>query len=324
MSLDAYEALVALARRQQGEGRYRESEESLNRALTLRPGSDLARVGLAYALLARGAFAQAWPLLEARAGAAPDLVPPVTASYPEWRGEPLAGKSILVWVEQGFGDQIMMARFVAALRAQGASVTLGCRTALAALFAPLADRLIAIDAGGSVEVPRHDYWTRYFSLPGRLGVTLETLPGAPYLAAPADRRERWSGWSGVGLAWEASATGAAARSKSLPEPDVRALLGLGLRSLSPQDTGARDFADTAAILERLDLVVSIDTAVAHLAGALGRPVWILLPYAADWRWMTGRTDSPWYPTARLFRQPAPGQWAPVAAQVREALAAWRS
>ena len=144
---------------------------------------------------------------------------------------------------------------------------------------------------------------------------------------PADRRAAWTDWSGVGLVWKASPTGFNARNKGLPDDLARRLLDAGARSLHPEDTGVKDFADTAAIVEQLDLVISIDTSVAHLAGAMGKPVWTLLPRLhTDWRWMTGRTDSPWYPSARLYRQAVPGDWdaalAEVEADVR-ALAAAR-
>lgn len=314
-----HEALVAAARALQAEGRFRESEQALREALRLKPGDDTAAFGLGCALLAQGRWAEGWPLMETRVRLAPDLVPAVGASYPEWRGEPLEGKRILVWLEQGLGDQIMFSRFALSLRARGAQVTLACDPALADLFASLADRVIPVGRGQGVPVPRHDYWTRYASLPLHLGVTPETLPNAPYLTAPADRRARWRDWSGVGLAWEASATGPSAARKSLPPATVEGLTARGLKSLRPQDTRARDFADTAAILERLDLVVSIDTAVAHLAGAMGKPVLILLPVGADWRWLEDRADSPWYPTARLIRQRQAGDWDPVIEEVLAAL-----
>ena len=273
---------------------------------------------LAAALLAAGRYAQGWPLMEARIALRPDAVPPMTAGAPEWTGEaPLAGKSVLVWVEQGFGDQIMCARFAADLAARGARVTLACRPALAALFAamPAVAHALPVPTGQAVAVPRHDLWTRYLSLPHRLGVTLETLSGAPYLRAPAAVAEVPAG-ERIGLAWRTSPTGFNAQAKRLPDDQAQRLLARGAVSLHPEDTGAADFAQTAAIIERLDLVISVDTAVAHLAGAMGKPCWTLLPAEGlDWRWLRARRDSPWYAAMRLFRQTEAGDWSGVVDEV---------
>jgi tetratricopeptide (TPR) repeat protein len=295
------------------------AEQAYRTALAARPGDLSAELALAGLYLSLGRYAEGWPLLDARIPLNPDVVPPIKLGYPEWRGEPLDGKSVLVWVEQGFGDQIQMCRFVNGLKAGGAArVTLGCRPALAHLFSTLAgaDNIIPIATGASMSVPPHDYWSRYFSLPGALGVSLESLPAEPYLAAPADRLERWSHAKGVGLVWQASPTGFNAANKGLPAETARRILDRGAMSLHPEDTGARDFADTAAIIARLDLVISIDTSVAHLAGAMGKPCWTLLPYIhCDWRWLRSRTDSPWYPSLRLYRQTRPRDWSETVDQV---------
>lgn len=279
-----------------------------------------ALVGLGFELLADGFYAEGWPLLDHRVGLDDDLIPRIAPSYPEWRGEPLAGRSILVWVEQGFGDQIMLARFAAVLAEQGAAVTLACHPPLARLFATLPGvrTVLPVPVGGGVDVPRHDLWTRYFSLPARLGTTLASLPATPYLAAPAGPAPD-VGAARFGLVWRTSATGALATAKTLPAALAHDLAALGGFSLHPEDTGAADFADTAAAIARLPLVITVDTAVAHLAGAMGKPVWVLLAHDADWRWLKDRSDSPWYPSARLFRQPAPGDWASVVPDVRLAL-----
>ncbi len=295
------------------------AEQEYRAALAARPGDLSAKLALSALYLSLGRYAQGWPLLAARIPLHPDVVPPIKVSFPEWRGEPLEGKSVLVWVEQGFGDQIQMCRFANSLKARGAArVTLGCRPALAHLFSTLAgaDAIIPIATGASVSVAPHDYWSRYFSLAEPLGVTLETLPREPYLAAPSDRLERWSHAKGVGLVWQASPTGFNAENKGLPVDAARRLLDRGAISLHPEDTGACDFADTAAIIARLDLVISIDTSVAHLAGAMGKPCWTLLPYVhVDWRWLRGRTDSPWYPTMKLYRQTRPQDWSETIDQV---------
>ena len=291
------------------------AEQEFRAALAARPGDATTELALGGLYLSLGRYAEGWPLLAARTTLHPGLVPPVAVKFPEWRGEPLAGKSMLVWVEQGFGDQIQMARFANSLKALGAArVTLGCRPVLAHLFSTLAgaDAVIPIAVGAAAEVGTHDYWSRYFSLPAPLGVTLENLPAEPYLAAPADRRARWAGYGAgarVGLVWQASPTGFNAANKGLPREAAQRFLDAGAVSLQPEDTGAADFADTAAIIEGLDLVISIDTAVAHLAGAMGKPCWTLLPYVhCDWRWLRDRTDSPWYPTMTLYRRTAARDW----------------
>jgi glycosyl transferase family 9 (putative heptosyltransferase)/tetratricopeptide repeat protein len=296
-------------------GRTELAERELRAALAANPGDKAAELALGGLYLSLGRYAEGWPLMAARAGLHPAVVPPVMLDVPEWRGEPLAGKSVLVWVEQGFGDQIQMARFANSLKVRGAAgVTLGCRPALAHLFSTLAgvDAVIPIAVGAAVQVETHDYWSRYFSLPEPLGLTLETLPAQTYLSAPADRRARWAregGGARVGLVWQASPTGFNAANKGLPRDLAQRVLDAGAISLQPEDSGAQDFADTAAIIENLDLVISIDTAVAHLAGAMGKPCWTLLPYVrCDWRWLRDRADSPWYPTMRLYRQAQARDW----------------
>ncbi len=298
------------------------AEQAYRKVLAAHPDDKPALLGLGGILLSAGRYAEGWPLMAVRAELHPGVIPTVNLPYPEWRGEPIAGKSILIWVEQGFGDKIQFARFANTLKARGASrVSLGCSPNLTDLFATLAgvDRLVPIGVGASAEVARHDYWTRYLSLPEPLGITLENLPAEPYLSAPADRKARWAGFgqgARVGVAWRASPTGFNGANKGLPDSLARRLLDLGAISLDPADTGAADFADTAAIIEGLDLVISIDTSVAHLAGAMGKPCWTLLPaIRCDWRWLRERADSPWYPTMRLYRQTRPGDWTATVEQV---------
>ena len=171
-------------------------------------------------LLRAGRWPEGWPMLEERVRLAPDLVPPGPTSYPEWRGEPLEGRSILVWIEQGLGDQIMFGRFAGLLKARGAGqVTLVCRPPVAPVLAtiPGVDAVIPIPVGAGAAIPRHQLWTRYFSLPWRLGITLETLPSAPYVQAPAARPQPDVQTPGrFGLVWRTSATGAVASAKTLP------------------------------------------------------------------------------------------------------------
>jgi tetratricopeptide (TPR) repeat protein len=313
-------------------GRTAEAEAELLAALAIQPDDGQAKLGLAGLYLSLGRYVEGWPLLRSRIALHPDLVPQINLSFPEWRGQPLARKSILIWVEQGFGDQIQFARFVNTLKAQGAArVSLGCRPALVDLFETLTgvDRLLPARVREQISIEPHDYWCRCFDLAGTLGVTLETLPAEPYLAAPAERRARWADFGAgapspprVGLVWQASPTGFNGANKGLPPQEAQRLLAAGCVSLHPEDTAAQDFADTAAIVERLDLVISIDTSVAHLAGAMGKPCWTLLPFLrCDWRWLRGRTDSPWYPSMRLYRHGERQDWTGLVDRVLADLAA---
>jgi tetratricopeptide (TPR) repeat protein len=308
-------------------GQLDRAELEYRTALAFQPDNQSASLGLAGVLLGQGRYAEGWPLMEARIALNPEVVPPINVSFPEWRGEPLAGKSILVWYEQGLGDQIQFARFAQSLKARGAAhVALGCRPPLVELLKSAAgvDEVVAAPRGEAVSIRTYDFWSRYVTLPLRLGVTLETLPASPYIFAAEAQRERWRGFDGrVGLVWRSSPTGFNARNKNVPDPLARRLLDLGARSLHPEDTGVADFADTAAIVEQLDLVISIDTSVAHLAGAMGKPCWTLLPRLhCDWRWLRDRADSPWYPTMRLFRQSRPFDWEPVIDRVERELKGW--
>lgn len=272
--------------------------------------------------------------------------PPIAA--PRWQGENLPGGRILLWAEQGLGDSIQHVRFAAGLRERCGEVVLtgGERTWRFLSTASGVDAMVKVDSE-SLRREVFDAWVPAMSLPLILGTTVETIPAdVPYLMLPASchpaiaERLEVDGFK-VGFAWTGNAEHRHNRHRSIPADALRPLVemegvtafrlqrevdsrnaydagALKLRDLEPDDG---DLADAASAVAGLDLVITVDTSVAHLAGALGKPCWILLSYASDYRWLTERDDSPWYPSVRLFRQPEPGDWESVIEAVKAALAA---
>ncbi|THD81626.1 MAG: glycosyltransferase family 41 protein [Phenylobacterium sp.] len=231
--------------------------------------------------------------------------------YPEWTGGPVG--SLLVLPEQGLGDEMMFNRYVPLLKARGIEVTLLCRPQLARLFAPLGVRLMPL--GPKVDVPRCEAWTLAASLPLQFGTTASTVPDPAYLAGGA-------GGSGIGFVGAGSPGHTSNGIRSIPEDLIAEVRGWpGVVGLQPEEIGGVDFEGARQVIEGLELVLTVDTAVAHLAGAMGKPCWVMLAYACDWRWGERGPHSAWYPAARLFRQPRPGDWASVLAAVKAALAA---
>jgi hypothetical protein len=321
-----------------------ESEEACREAIHLDPQHAKARFNLAYLLLRQGLWEEGWAQFESR-----DWYAALArrVACPRWQGEPLAGRSVLVGFEAGHGDMLQFGRYCAELKARGAGhVTLLCHPPLKRLLATLAgvDALVGFDEN----VPPTDCWTPLLSLPYYCGTRLDTIPAAlPYLHAEAALVAAWAPrlpatGLRVGLVWKGNPRFENDAERSLPHlhmlGPLAAVAGvsfIGLQKGAGEDESApwlatalgpqiHDFADTAAIVAQLDLLISVDTAVAHLAGALGTPCWLLLPdYLPDWRWLTQRSDTPWYPEAmRLFRQPAGGGWGPVVEEVTAALGGW--
>jgi Glycosyltransferase family 9 (heptosyltransferase) len=261
---------------------------------------------------------------------------------PLWLGEaPLAGKTILLHDEQGFGDAIQFVRYVPLVAARARKVILEVQRPLKSLFSGIAGASLILGRGE--ELPAFDCHCPLVSLPLAFKTRLDTIPATvPYLSASDDRIIKWkprlprSGKRRIGMAWAGSQAFKGDRTRSIGLPRLSPLLAAAgvefygiQRELREGDRKIleshphvvhlgdtiTDFDDTAAIISLLDLVISSDTSVVHLAGALGKPLWILLQYAADWRWLLDRGDSPWYPTARLFWQPEMGDWESVVARV---------
>lgn len=308
--MGAYANLGALYDKQ---CRLEEADEAYRQARRIDPSALGPAYGQGLLRLRQGRYAEGWRLFEARRGLPVLRTPDVALGCPEWRGEDLAGKRLLVIAEQGLGDQIQFARFLPELARRGADVAFACDPAVAPLCAGLGVQALPWSAGRPL--PDADYWVLLLSLPLRLGVTLETLDGRPYLSAAP----RGSG--GVGVKALGSPAQMHDRFRSLPPDQAARLERLGV-SLEPEATGARDLKDTAEIVAGLDLVITVCTSVAHLAGALGKPVWILLAaQGVCWRWLHGRADTPWYDSAVLYRQRTPGDWVEVLDRVEADLAA---
>ncbi|MGC8492858.1 MAG: tetratricopeptide repeat protein [Syntrophobacteraceae bacterium] len=327
--------------------REEEAEQCYRTAIELDDDFSNAYFNLSYLLLRRGEFEEGLHCRESRKshGHLDNYF-----TFPRWNGEPLQGKSVIIGFEGGHGDMIHFCRYASVLKAMGAGrISIACHPGLKTLFETLSGCDEALFFPEEVPTDGWDFWTLAMSLPYLCKTRLHNIPAPiPYLEADPARVAKWSQRlppSGlkIGLVWRGNPKFENDNHRSLPSLDVLAPLAAlpgahfvslqkgqgeeeaklppaGLRLLA-LGTDLRDFADTAALMASLDLVISVDTAAAHLAGAMGKPCWVLLPdHLPDWRWLTGRTDSPWYPKGmRLFRQPPGGSWDEVVASVREAL-----
>lgn len=322
------------------EGRPGEAETAFRSAVSLRPDDAEAHSNLGVTLLLLECYAEGWEEFEWRWRLRETFSPRGVFSAPRWDGGPAPGQTILCHAEQGLGDTIQFLRYVpvARQRAHPGRMTLEVSPELARLVSGMGD-IVVRKSWDAANLPPFDQHIPLLSLPLVLGVA-EPLPtDGPYLRGDPELRAAWQArLSGdsfrVGIAWAGSAAHPHDERRSIAHEKLSPLLQVegvsiyrlqlppatneGFIDLTPQIT---DLADTAALIEELDLVISVDTAVAHLAGALGRPVWTLLPFAPDWRWGLGREDTPWYPSMRLFRQRTAGDWDEVVRRVAEELRA---
>lgn len=283
-------------------GHYQQAEAVLRDGLARFPENAAMAYALGILMLRLGRLDEGWTLYEARHRIAGRPGKP-KLSFPEWNGEEV--NSLLVLPEQGLGDQIMFSRYIGLLKSKGIAVELACSPSLARLFEPFNVEITLVD--GQINIQRRDAWVMIGSLPKILG----DAPSGTYLAGSKDLT------GGIGII--VSGNQMPDPHRSLDDESARHLLSLpGAISLLPDHTGARDFQDTADIMAGLDLIITVDTSGAHLAGALGRPTLLLLPALADWRWGLGR-QTEWYPSMKLFRQHDLGSWHPVVEEIRKFL-----
>ena len=312
--------------------RREEALASYDRALALAPSHADAQLGKSFCLLTLGRYAEAWPLHEARWSGRNSL-PARGEAAKLWLGQQdIAGKTLFLHWEQGMGDTIQFARYASLAAARGADVVLSVQTPLLRLLRQMEPGIRVI---GEDEAPEaFDLHAPLMSLPLAFATTIDTIPPATTLHAQA----RPMG-ARIGIAWRGNPQNGNDHNRSLPLAALRDLLrpDLSFVALHHDRMAAEealfaeaphlawigdelgDFADTASVIAGLDLVISVDTAIAHLAATMGKPTWILLPHHPDWRWLADRADSPWYPTARLFRQERRGDWGKIVAAVSAAL-----
>jgi tetratricopeptide (TPR) repeat protein len=352
---DYADAYINAGNAEKGLGRYEEALHNFERALTIRPDDPTATWSKAVLKLALGEFREGWPLYEARFRL--EHAAPLQRNFgvPRWPGaEPLEGRTLLVHSEQGLGDTLQFCRYIGLLEARGAEVVFEVQPQLKKLLQSLETRAAIIGRGEPL--PPFDLHTPLLSLPLAFRTDLDSIPGGvPYLrvdpAAVRAWKERLAALPGlrIGLNWHGNPEAekqSALQARSFPLSAASALArlpGVSLVSLQkgpgaeqrgqvdfgaavaqltdPEHLGPDEIAgETAAIMMGLDLVITADTALAHLAGALGVPVWVVLQAVPDWRWLAERDDSPWYPSMRLFRQRTPGDWREVLDRVAAELA----
>lgn len=330
-------------------GRSQDAEACFRRGVELRPDDFNPHMSLGMTLMAQGRYPEGWREYQWRLHDKVQL-PPRGFSQPAWQGEPLAGKTLLLCSEQGAGDAIMFMRYLPLLHERGATVIVECLPPLCRLFEHLPGVAGVVVKGD--RLPPFDLHVAPIDLPLLFGTTVDTVPAdVPYLPwptpedEPAVRLEAPSGRR-IGLVWAGNPSHRHDRWRSIHDVRLLAplfdvpktvfynlqfgarandfvLAGLGHRIVRLGDERIVDFWNLAGFVKQMDLVISVDTAVCHLAGALGVPTWTLLAYGGEWRWMGEREDSPWYPTMRLFRQKIRNDWQETIARVAQALRARR-
>jgi tetratricopeptide (TPR) repeat protein len=326
------EALNNLANVMRKKGMWQQAIATFQQSLAISPAQPQTKFHLALLHLLLGDFERGLPMMEVRWETLPPNQRP-KSPVPMWDGSPLNGRRILLYSEQGFGDTIHFARYIPMVEARGGKVIVLCQPELRSLLQTLpGDRQVFAEGE---PLPPFDLHCPLMSLMLMMGTRMATIPAqVPYLFADAQRAQQWrqriadtGPGKKVGLAWSGSPQNVNGRHRSLPLAAFAPLAKLPVTFFSLQkgqdlfpsqqppemrlidwSRELHDFADTAALIAGLDLVITIDTAVAHLAGAMGKPTWVLLSIGSDWRWFIDRDDSPWYPTMRLFRQPALGDW----------------
>jgi len=330
--------------------RHDEALASYRRALEIKPGYEAIYLNESLSRLVSGDLSGGWPKYEWRWQNSAEAPPGRQFSEPLWLGkEPLAGKTILIYAEQGLGDTIQFCRYARPLAERGATVLLRVQPPLVPLLQGIdgVARLLSADE----TPPRFDVHCPLLSLPLAFETTLQTIPAGGAYVHPsgpgfAKQLEAWQARLGakdrprIGLVWSGNIHHKNDRNRSIPLQDFARTASEKARFVSLQNEiraadaavlkqrgdiewfGAEliDFAETAALVAQLDLVISVDTSVAHLAAAMGKPVWLLLPLNPDWRWLLGREDSPWYETMRLFRQTRRGEWSDVLARIEQEIA----
>jgi Flp pilus assembly protein TadD len=336
--------LAARATALQTLGKIPDAEADCRRAVLLDPAFASAHWNLALNLLLQGCYEEGWQEYEWR-WLKPDFTSPLRhTDVPLWDGSHLAGRTILLHAEQGFGDTIQFVRYVPLVASRGGSVVVECHPQLVSLFEGF--KGVTTVVAFSERLPEFDCHAPFLSLPKIFNTTLENIPGCTSPSVPVERLVKWqqrmSLYPGprVGIVWAGSSIHRNDSFRSLPLAFLSSFaklsdiqffslqMGDAKRQLELSPLAERivdltylidDFADTAALIEQLDLVITIDSAVAHLAGSMGKPVWLLLAFAPDWRWLLNRSDSPWYPTMLLFRQKQSGDWGEVINRIHTVL-----
>jgi len=342
---DHVDSLVGISKAMLDQGDLGEALSMINRALALNPNHAIARYNRALMLLQQGDFREGFVEYEWRFKTGE--FPPCPFKQPVWDGKPLAGRTLLLHAEQGLGDTLQFIRYAAIATQSGGRVIFTCHRPLMHLLSTLPGIEEFIPLG--LPLPAFDVYAPLLSLPAILGTTLETVPqSVPYIYPPASDWQLPIAASSsdhpellkVGIVWAGGNLYKQNYRRSLSLKQFEPILGvpnIALYSLQkgiPQieiaelgweshlqdlNSHLNDMADTATAIAQLDLVITVDTSVAHLAGALGKPVWLLLSHVADWRWISDRNDTPWYPTMRLFRQHQPGDWQTLMQRVAEEL-----